>query len=164
MTSRFLDQRRSVGPPVGNDHFFWTKGGQLNPPVGNGHVFWTKGGQLDPPVSDVTFFGPKEISWTGGTVPWRFLDQRMSVFWLVSMVFQGSFMVFHGFWLVSMVFKGGFMVFYVFWLVSMVFQGGFMVFHGFGWFPEFFFKMYPPNCILAQRSSLGPPPGGRHRT
>ena len=24
----------------------------------------------------------------------------MSVFWLVSMVFQGSFMVFHGFWLV----------------------------------------------------------------
>ena len=23
----------------------------------------------------------------------------MSVFWLVSMVFQGSFMVFHGFWL-----------------------------------------------------------------
>ena len=43
--------------------------GQLDPPVGNGHVFWTKGGQLDPPVSDVTFFGPKEISWTGGTVP-----------------------------------------------------------------------------------------------
>ena len=34
-------------------------------------------------------------------------------FWLVSMVFQGSFMVFHGFWLVSMVFHG-------FWLVSMI--------------------------------------------
>ena len=58
-----------LDPPVGNLHVFWTKGGQLDPPVGNGHVFWTKGGQLDPPVSDVTFFGPKEISWTGGTVP-----------------------------------------------------------------------------------------------
>ena len=46
------------------------------------------------------------------------------VFWLVSMVFQVGFMVFHGFWLVSMVFHG-------FWLVSMNFQGGFMVFHGF---------------------------------
>ena len=41
-------------------------------------------------------------------------------FWLVSMVFQGGFMVFHGFWLVSMVFKGGFMVFHGFWLVSIV--------------------------------------------
>jgi len=28
------------------------------------------------------------------------------------MVFQGSFMVFHGFWLVSMVFEGSFMVFH----------------------------------------------------
>ena len=62
-------------------------------------------------------------------------------FWLVSMVFQGGFMVlvgFHGF-------QGGFMVFgwfpwffkvilwvfMDFWLVSMVFQGGFIVFHGF---------------------------------
>ena len=36
------------------------------------------------------------------------------------MVFQGSFMVYHGFWLVSMVFQGGFMVFYGLWLVSMV--------------------------------------------
>ena len=31
----------------------------------------------------------------------------------------------HGFWLVSMVFQGGFMVFHGFWLVFMVFQGGF---------------------------------------
>ena len=37
---------------------------------------------------------------------------------MVSMVFQGSFMVSHGFWLVSMVFQGSFMVF--------------------GWFPWFF--------------------------
>ena len=43
-------------------------------------------------------------------------------FWLVSIVFQGSFMVFHGFWLVSMVFQGGFMVIHGFWLVSMVFH------------------------------------------
>ena len=41
-------------------------------------------------------------------------------FWLVSMVFQGGFMVFHGFWLVPMVFQGGFMVYHGFWLVSMV--------------------------------------------
>ena len=43
--------------------------------------------------------------------------------WLVSMVFQCSFMVFHGFWLVSVGFRGGFMVFHGFWLVSMVFEG-----------------------------------------
>ena len=44
-------------------------------------------------------------------------------------------MVFHGFWLVSMVFQGSFMVFHGFWLVSMVFQVGFMVS---AWFPWFF--------------------------
>ena len=80
-------------------------------------------------------------------------------FWLVSMVFQGSFMVFHGFWLVSMIFKlvswflvgfrgfsrwfhgfswflvgfhGFSRLFHGFCLVYMVFQGSFMVF---GWFP-----------------------------
>ena len=58
-------------------------------------------------------------------------------FRLVSMVFQGGFMVFHGFWLVSMVFLGGFMVFHGFWLVPMVFQDGLMVFHVFCWFPWF---------------------------
>ena len=81
-------------------------------------------------------------------------------------------MVFHGFWLVSMVFQGGFMVFHGFWLVLgwfswffmvpdwffMVFNGSRLVFHGFS--P----KCNPPNSILAQRSSLGPLPGGRHRT
>ena len=36
-------------------------------------------------------------------------------------------MVFHGFWLVSMVFQGGFIVFHDFWLVSMVFQGLWLV-------------------------------------
>ena len=47
--------------------------GQLDPPVGDGHVFWTKGGQLDPLlvmvtflVSDVTFFGPKDVSFLVG--------------------------------------------------------------------------------------------------
>ena len=55
-----------LDPHVGNGHVFWTKGGQLDPPVGNGRVFWTKGGQFDRGVSDVTFFGPKEVSWTGG--------------------------------------------------------------------------------------------------
>ena len=51
--------------------------------------------------------------------------------WLVSMVFQGGFMVSHGFWLVSMVFQRGFMFVHSFWLVSMIFQGGFMVYHSF---------------------------------
>ena len=47
-------------------------------------------------------------------------------------------MVFHGFWLVSMVFQVSFVVAYCFLLVSMVFQGGFIVFMVFGWFPLFF--------------------------
>ena len=34
-----------------------------------------------------------------------------------------------------------------------------------GWFFMVFLQNVPaPNCILARRSSLGPPPGGRHRT
>ena len=40
-------------------------------------------------------------------------------------------MGFHGFWLVSMVFQGGFMVYRGFGLVSMDFQGDLMVFHSF---------------------------------
>ena len=54
-------------------------------------------------VSNVTFFGPQDVNWDPASVTSRF--------WLVSMIFQGGFMVFHGFWLVSMVFQGGFMVF-----------------------------------------------------
>ena len=80
-------------------------------------------------------------------------------------VFQGSFMVFHGFWLVSMVFQGSFMGFHGFWLFSMVFMvpGWFVMVPG--WFFMVFLLNVPaPNCILARRSSLGPPPGGRHRT
>ena len=72
------------------------------------------------------------------------------------MVFQGSFMVFHGFGLVSMilqgsfmVFRGSFMVFHGFWLVFMVFQGSFMVFHGF-WFvfhgSRLVFHGFSPEC------------------
>ena len=47
-------------------------------------------------------------------------------------------MDFHSFWLVSMVFEGGFMIFHGFWLVSMVFKvvSWFIMF--FGWFPWFF--------------------------
>ena len=40
-------------------------------------------------------------------------------------------MVFHGFGLVSMVFQGGFIVSHGFWLVSMFFSRWF---HGFSWF------------------------------
>ena len=52
-------------------------------------------------------------------------------------------------------------VFMVFHGPRLVFQGvhgSRLVFHGFS--PE----CTRPNCILAQQSSLGPPPGGRHRT
>ena len=96
--------------------------------------FWINGGQLGPRVGHVTF-----------------LDQRRSV----GLVFQGGFMVFHGFWLVSMVLQGGFMVFGWFtWFFKVP-----------GWFFMVFLQNVPaPNCILARRSSLGPPPGGRHRT
>ena len=73
-------------------------------------------------------------------------------FWLVSMVFQGGFMVFHGFWLVSMVFQGDFMVFHVFWLVSMFFSRWF---HGLSLFLVGFLvllienttKLYPGPTI-----------------
>ena len=47
----------------------------------------------------------------------------------------------------------------------------FMVFHCFSWFFMVFMvfhgfspKCTCPNCILARRSNLGPPPGGRHGT
>ena len=60
------------------------------------------------------------------------------------MVFHGSRLVFHGFSWFFMVLGWFFMVFHGFRLV----------FHGFS--P----KCTRPNCILARRSSLGPPPGG----
>ena len=74
-------------------------------------------------------------------------------------------MVFHGFWLVSMVFQGSFMGFHGFWLFSMVFMvpGWFVMVPG--WFFMVFLRNVPAlNYILARRTSLGPPPGGRHRT
>ena len=108
------------------------------------------------------------------------------------LVFHGSrliFMVFHGSRFFFMV-PGGFLWFFMgpgwFFMVPgwffmdpgwfswfsmvlwFVFHGAGLVFHVFSWcqvvFSCFFSKMYPPNCILAQRSSLGPPPGWRHRT
>merc|ERR1712004_959726 len=103
-------------------------------------------------------------------------------FWLVSIVFQGGFMVFHGSWLV---FQGSSLVFMVFHGSRSVFNGSRSVFHGsrsffmvpswFSWFfmvPGWFFMVFHgfspkctcPNCTLARRSNLGPPPGGRHRT
>ena len=44
--------------------------------------------------------------------------------------FHGFSRYFHGFWLVSMVFQGSFMIFHGFWLVSMVFHGSRLVCHG----------------------------------
>ena len=82
----------------------------MDPPVGNGHVF-----------------GSKEVSWILRLV--TSIGLVFDGFCLVSMVFQGGFMVFLGFCLVSMVFQGGFMVFHGFWLVSMVFQGFQLDFH-----------------------------------
>ena len=51
-------------------------------------------------------------------------------------------MVFHGFWLVSMVFQGSFMVFHGFWLVSMVFYDSRLVFHG----SRLVFHGFSPEC------------------
>ena len=62
MTSRFLDQRRSVGFP------YWWR-----------HIFWIRRSPLDPPVGDITFFGSKEVPWIPLLVTSRFLDQRRSV-------------------------------------------------------------------------------------
>ena len=74
-------------------------------------------------------------------------------------------MVFHGFWLVSMVFRVVSWFFMVFgWLPWFFMVPGWFVMVP-GWFFIVFLQNVPaPNCILAQRSSLGPPPGGRHRT
>ena len=54
----------------------------MDPRVGDGHVFWTKGGQLDLPVGDVTFFGPKEVSWISLLVHFiREVDGKKSQLW-----------------------------------------------------------------------------------
>ena len=55
------------------------------------------------------------------------------------------------------VFHGAGLVFHSARLVFMVFHGSRSVFMVLGWF-------FISNCILARRSNLGPPPGGRHRT
>ena len=52
-TSRFLHQRRLVGPCVGHITFFCTKGGLLGPPVG---VMMFSGPQLGPPEGCVWLF------------------------------------------------------------------------------------------------------------
>merc|ERR1711994_1119360 len=70
-----------TGPRVSD--VFCTKGGRLGPRVSD--AFCTKGCLSGPPVSDVTF--------------------------LHHHGFSRWFHDFHGFWLVSMVFQGGFMVF-----------------------------------------------------
>ena len=97
-------------------------------------------------------------------VPGRFLwffmvPGRFSWFQVIfHSFFHGSrlvLMVCHGF---RLNFYGSRSVFMVFLGSRMVFHGSRLVFHGF--FP----KNTRLNCILARRSSLGPPPGGRHRT
>ena len=64
-------------------------------------------------------------------------------FWLVFMVFLGSFMFFfHDFWLFFMVFQCSFMVSQGFWLVSMVFKGSFMIFGLFYGFQGIFMNFH----------------------
>ena len=67
------------------------------------------------------------------------------------LVFHGSRLAFHGSRSVFVVFHGSRPVF-------MDFHGSRLVVHVFSR------KCTRPICILALRSSLGPPPGGRHRT
>ena len=123
-------------------------------------------GHLDPPVSDVMFFGSKEVSWIPLSGTLRFMDQRRSVgspcqwryvFWIkggqldppvCKVTLFGSNVGFCGFSWFPVSFS---------W-----FQVGF---HGFSWFQVGFSpKCTRPNSFLARRSSLGPPPGDRHRT
>ena len=84
-------------------------------------------------------------------------DSRL-VFHGFRLVFQGYRLVFHGSKWVVMVFKAPVPDFHGSRLVFMVFHGSRLVFHGFS--P----KCTRPNCIMGQRSSLGPLPRGRHRT
>ena len=76
--------------------------------------------------SFMVFHGFLLVSMVFCWFPWFF----KVVSWFLLGV-HGFSKLFHGFWLVSIVFQGGFMVFHGYWLVSMVFHGGFMVFHGF---------------------------------
>ena len=83
----------------------------------------------------------------------------------VFMVFYGIRKVFHGSRAVFMVFHGPRLVFHGSRSAFMGFHGSMLVFHGTGLvFHGFSPDCTRPNCILARRSSLGPPPGGRHRT
>ena len=66
-------------------------------------------------------------------------------------------MVFHGFWLVSMVFQGSFMVFHGFWLVSMVFHGSRLVCHG----SRLVFHGFSQECT---RPELYPGPTNQSRS
>ena len=83
----FLDQWRSVGTRVG-------------------HVTFLNQRSIGTPCWSCDVFGSMEVGWDPVLVTVMFLDQWRSV----GLVFQGSFMVFHGFWLVSMVFQGSFIV------------------------------------------------------
>ena len=58
---------------------------------------------------------------------------------------------FYGFWSVSIVFQGSFMVFHDFWLVSMVFHGSRLVCHG----SRLFFHGFSQECT---RPDLYPGP------
>ena len=60
-------------------------------------------------------------------------------------------MVFHSFWLVSIVFQGDFMVLNGFWLVSMVFHSSRLVCHG----SRLVFHGFSPECT---RPKLYPSP------
>ena len=82
--------------------------------------------------------------------------------------FHGSRLVFHGSRLVFMVFMVPGWFFMVLHGSRLVFHGSrsvFMVFYGSRLVFHVFSSEYTClNCILARQSSLGPPPGGRHRT
>ena len=113
--------------------------------------------------SRLIFLGSGQFSWffivPGGSW-WFFYGYRPVFkvpgrFFMVPGQFSWFFMVPSWFF---MVFSWFFMFQFGFSWFFMVFHGSRLVFHGFS--P----KCIRPNCILAQRSSLGPPPGGRHRT
>ena len=95
------------------------------------------------------YCSPHNLNIRGSNV--TFLHQRRSV----GVWFQVGFLGFSWF---QVGFSWFFMVPGWFFMVFHGFHSSGLVCHGFS--P----KCTRPNCILAQRSILGPPPGGRHRT
>ena len=133
---------------------------------------WKTGNEL----SQISLWKPTRPNWFllkfGGTRVQGYTHHyhchigSVYVMWKILLVLLT--MSFHGFSWFSVGFHGFSRWFHGFSWFLVGFHGFSRWFHGFSWLlvgsHGFSSKCTPPNCILAQRSSLGPPPGGQHRT